>query len=155
LVALQGFTACCGADVLYGFGVGPGVKDPNGISGYKSDGMNYLRDAEGKQIPITFADKFRADFEKQQRAYPSRAYVAIVNTQQYEAHNQAWPKLMKEMGFEFVRSWYNSVHAGNGPLYMFVLCTDGKGRSEVFTQPPKGWEDLPGGVQTTEVAKAA
>lgn len=173
MVSLTGFLNCCGADILQGFASGTdqsGVQNPEGTHGFKLDatGLNYERDADGNQIPITFRDKFVEEFNKKRKMAPNRMYCCILNQKQYDAHKMGWPKLLKSLGFEFVRSWSNSVHDGSytygmetkegatatkdHSLYLFVLCTDDKGRGKDFTRPPKGWEKLPGEVQLTEVA---
>lgn len=165
MVALTAFPLCCGADILNAFGTGGATVDPNGNAGFKVDasGMNYLRDSDGKHIPLTFADKFAADLAKRRKVYPNRMYCCILNQQQYDAHNNGWPKLLKETGFEFVRRWSNSNHDGSyggnseaGRVhanYLFVLCTDDKGKCKDFSEPPKGWETLP--VRAVETKAAA
>jgi len=170
MVTLSAFPLCCGASILNNFGTGSSTVDPNGVSGYKTDGVNYVRDEKGNLITVTYADKFKADLARLRLQFPNRMYCCILNQAQYDAHNKGWPKLLKEVGFEFVRSWSNSNHDGSHsyggegpqatrrhPNYLFVLCTDDKGTCKDFTQPPKGWDELPVGVQpaTAEIKVAA
>lgn len=184
MVQLSGYTLCCGADILCGFDGGHGtpgneggVVDPRAFAGYKTNGFDYARDANGQQIPLTYADKFKDDFAKKRRAYPNRMYSCILNQRQYDAYNKAWPKLLKEIGFEFVRRWNNSSHDGSSgayagqdldvsryqatkehPNYFFVLCTaDRPGNLSLdnFTQPPKGWAELSGPPTAQVELKAA
>lgn len=165
MAQLSTFPMCCGASVLCHFDNGAGVQDPFAVSGWKSDGHNYIRDAKGALIGITYADKFKADLEKLRSSYPNRMYCAILNQRQYDAHDNGWPKLLKEVGFQFVCRWSNSQHDGSfggksnsnaeHPNYLFVLCTDGTGSCKDHTRPPTGWAELPTGVQASPALKAA
>ena len=146
--AISGFPACCGAAVITGF-----EEDPSGNAGFKIKIPEYVyeKDKAGNNIPITFYERFEQDLEKQLKTYPGRMFCCILTERQINQTKGSWLPLLKKCGFEFVRRWSNSVHSDREYLYLFVLCTDGKGKCKGdFTQPPKGWADLPGASEEPE-----
>lgn len=143
--SISAFPACCGAVVITGF-----EEDPSGNAGWKIKLPEYAyeKDEKGNNIPLTFYERFTNDLTKQQQAYPGRMYCCILTERQINQSKGAWLPLLKKSGFEFVRRWSNSVHSDREFLYLFVLCTDEKGKCKNdFTQPPKGWDALPGPVR--------
>jgi hypothetical protein len=143
--AISAFPACCGASILTGFN-----NDPLAPAGFKTDPktFTYELDGDGKRIPITFKDRFLEELKKYRENYKGFMYSAILTEAQLAVSKGAWKALLKECGFDCVRRWTNSVHNDTGFLYLFVLCTDGKGKCKGdFTQPPKGWDELPGPVR--------
>ena len=145
---LNSYSACCGASIITGFSSG----NPASVGAYKptSDGMKYELDAEGNKIPITLEDQFHATIAKRKAQYPNHMYQCVLTAEQYNLYDKGWPKVLKKAGFELTRRWTNSVHNNREFLYLFVLCTDEKGTCKGdFTQPPKGWDELPGPPPTT------
>lgn len=104
----------------------------------------YEKDENGERIAISFRDRFKNDLDAKKKQYPGHMYSCVLTETQLKQTKYAWLPILKENGFEFVRRWTNSVHGDREYLYLFVLCTDEKGRCKGdFTQPPKGWAGLP------------
>jgi hypothetical protein len=143
--SLTGFIGCCGADVFTGFGI-----DPQTTASYEltADRRSYAKDANGKLVPAkTFEQKFHEQLQARRKTYANggRMYCCILNETQYSSYNNAWAKILKKAGFEFVRRWCNANHNDVEFLYLFVLCDDFKGSCKGDHKvPPKGWDDLEG-----------
>lgn len=136
MTALTGFTACCGADVISGF-----EDDPKGSYG----GDRRYDPIQGCYVTTpnarTFEQVFRESLAKQKTTYKAggRMFCCILTEPQLEK----WGAIIKSEGFEPVRRWTNAGHGDPYYLYLFVLCTDEKGRCNGdFTLPPKGWESI-------------
>ena len=104
----------------------------------------YEVDKDGNKIPISFRERFKDELNKYLNSGGGYMYSAILTEAQLNQSNGGWKTLLKEAGFDCVRRWTNKVHNEEQFLYLFVLCTDGKGKCKGdFTQPPKGWDELP------------
>jgi hypothetical protein len=87
---------------------------------------------------------------------PNHAFFAILTAGQVSgSYGQKWLKILKETGFEFVRSVSNSVYGGPGlaahsngsgssvnHIFMLVRNIGSGNIGDQFT-PPKAWTDLP------------
>jgi hypothetical protein len=157
---ISGFIGCCGADVIYGFANDP--KTPFGMNAniYNPLTKRYEPNPKAK----SYEQAFRDGIANQKRTYKAggRMFCLILNETQAHGYDDAWLKIIKSEGFECVRRWTNANHDDPEYLYLFVLCTDEKGRCNGdHTVPPTGWDSIPPGKQdsitTTEVlgSKAA
>lgn len=90
------------------------------------------------------------------RDMPNHAFFAILTDWQINSgHGKKWMAILKEAGFEFVRSVANSVYTGQvladelqgegeSLNYIFGLFRNiGTGGSSNPFLPPQGWRDLP------------
>jgi hypothetical protein len=152
-LTITGFPACCGASVVTGFSSNPkdvvtfkmerkSVDDP--FYGRTSQ-MAYVLDKDGNRIvEQTVLDKFKADLARFNRTHPDRLYTCVLNSAQYNRNKKEWPRVLKKLGFEHVRTWNNSGH-GKSHCRLFVLVTNVSG-SKVKDpyKPPEGWGKFPG-----------
>jgi hypothetical protein len=90
------------------------------------------------------------------RDMPNHAFIAILTEQQLQGGvGQKWMKILKENGFEFIRSVSNSVYTGQSIgnyspgrgsnrnyIFMLVRNIGENGDGDSFTPPPQ-WADLP------------
>jgi hypothetical protein len=141
LPSIQGFPSCCGANIVLGFF----TSDPRTVSGYKlsENGYGYALDKDGERMPLTFADKFIADMEREKNSRRSFAWYAVLNEMQVKSFDGEWTRLLKKVGFQSIRRWCNYNHGEREFLYLFALVTDYKGMCKGdFSAPPKGWDNL-------------
>lgn len=153
MVNISGFPGCCGADVLVGFSVDPKeartwkmnpeyVFVPWERGGSRPVVDQWLRDENGLRIPEeTELDHFLKSFNAKKKSYPDRLYQAILTTAQCKAYDYAWPKILKELGFEFVRKFNNSVH-GTSHLYLFIYAANETGKIKDPLEKPPKWDKL-------------
>ncbi len=158
------YWGCCAADIIQNFKMDPDT--PSSIELVGGDGGNpiYFPSTDPKKrTGAMFAGKTYGDIFRQRLRYgthyapkdmPNHTFFAILTDSQISGDiGKKWLKLLKEEGFEFLRTVDNSVYTGDS--------TTGKGRSphknhifamfrnisnsrveDPFT-PPKAWTDLP------------
>jgi hypothetical protein len=152
------YWGCCAVCIIQNFKVGP--DDKASISLVDGDGGMPILDRGGKQL---FAGPTYKDiFEQRLRTgtfssndMPNHTFFAILTDWQLGCTNGAkWLKILKENGFEFVRTVDNSVYSGKNlsislkesstnKNYIFALYRNiGKGGVLDAFQPPAAWTVL-------------
>jgi hypothetical protein len=151
------YWGCCAACIIQNFHCDPDAKAS--IQIVEGDGGSPMTNDAGELI---FAGPTNADIFRQRlrigtfssRDMPNHAFFAILTKNQLNTtHGKRWLALLKENGFEFIRTVSNSVYGGaglsdtpgdNAPNYVFGMFRNiGTGFiTDPFT-PPKEWTDLP------------
>jgi len=150
-----GYWGCCACCIIQNFKVDP--SDKASIELVDGDGGLTL----GKFAGPTWEDIFRQRIRIgtfSERDMPNHAFFAILTESQVCGGVGAkWLKILKEEGFEFIRSVDNSVYSGAGtisapgvgctsshPNYIFGLFRNiGTGAMKNPYEPPKAWTNLP------------
>lgn len=146
------YHGCCACDIIQNFNVDPDGKAS--IQLVDGDGGMSLGQFAGPTYRDIFSQRIRfGTFGT--RDMPNHAFLAIITEDQLAATNgKAWLKILRETGFEFIRTVSNSVYSGAGMLqgaptnramnHIFGLFRNiGNGAvADPFT-PPKAWTDLP------------
>lgn len=151
------YWGCCACCIIQNFKVNP--RDKASIQLVSGDGGGPLvSDGEMLFAGPTWEDIFwqrirTGTFERGDM--PNHAFFAILTEDQINGSiGKKWLAVLKEAGFEFVRSVSNSVYGGTGlappsgqGLYLnhiFALYRNiGYGAPEDPFTPPKEWQDLP------------
>lgn len=154
------YWGCCAMCIIQDFNQDPDAK--SSIQLVDGDGGNPITDGKG----FLFAGPTYKDIFWQRLRYgtfgtsdmPNHAFLAVLTDSQVNSKiGGKWLTLLKEAGFEFLRTVDNSVYTGaavvdkpgKGPLsphknYLFGLFRNiGKGALEDPFTPPKQWTDLP------------
>lgn len=152
------YWGCCAADVIQCFSGDPDAKAS--IQMVDGDGGSPCINGAGKQMFAgpTNRDVFLARIRVGTfgvRDMPNHAFFAILTNHQIgTANGKKWLAILKECGFEFLRTVCNSVYAGGSlaPLsstggssqnHIFVLIRNiGSGNIADPYTPPKAWTDL-------------
>lgn len=147
------YWGCCACDIIQKFKVDPDEKAS--IELVSGDGGGSLGKFAGKTYKEIFESRLRfGTFDT--RDMPNHAFIAILTENQIRGGVGAkWLKILKENGFEFVRSVSNSVYTlqnlsdysknrGTNKNYIFMKVRNiGKrGDGDPFT-PPAEWTTLP------------
>lgn len=152
------YWGCCACDIIQNFKMMPDDKASIQIIG--GDGASpVLANGELQFAGPTYRDIFmqRIRFGTfNTRDMPNHAFIAILTTNQINGKiGQEWLKILKETGFEFVRTVCNSVYAGtnlaepgkfndSNENHIFMLVRNiGNGAIKNPYMPPKAWQDLP------------
>lgn len=149
-----GYWGCCAVCIIQNFKFDPKAKAS--IQLVSGDGGGALT----KGSEMLFAGPTYHDIFKQRirigtfssRDMPNHAFLAVLTDQQIASgYGKEWLKILKEEGFEFIRTQDNSVYTGaaltgNGsshPNHIFGLFRNISGSKikDPFT-PPKQWTDL-------------
>lgn len=146
------YWGCCACDVIQNFKVDPDAKAA--IELVSGDGGGPL----GKYAGPTYRDIFwqRIRFGTfDTRDMPNHAFIAILTDSQISGGvGKKWLEILKQAGFEFIRSVSNSVYQGasllgdeepsNGSLnHIFMLVRNiGAGAAVDPFTPPKAWTSL-------------
>jgi hypothetical protein len=153
------YWGCCAADIMQCFKSDPDA--PASIQMVDGDG-GYPCVKNGEQLYAgpTNRDVFNARIRVGTFGIddlPNHVFFAILTQEQlYGVYGKKWLAILKETGFEFIRSVSNSVYEGEelasyGELneggsvnHIFMLCRNiGEGGlSDPYT-PPQIWRDLP------------
>lgn len=154
------YWGCCACDIIQNFKCDPDEKAS--IQLVNGDGGNpILADGgfvfAGPTERDIFHQRLRfGTFDK--RDMPNHAFIAILTEWQLNTeHGKKWLKILKDTGFEFIRSVSNSVYTGdkvgdfhegsrgNNKNYIFMLVRNigVGGDCDSFT-PPSGWEKISG-----------
>lgn len=147
------YWGCCACDIIQNFKVDPDSKAS--IELVAGDGGGSL----GKYAGPTYRDIFwqRIRFGTfDTREMPNHAFIAILTDDQLLGGvGKKWLAILKEAGFEFIRSVSNSVYQGQNLLgkskptdgsrnHIFMLVRNiGAGSIKDQFTPPKQWTDLP------------
>lgn len=149
-----GYWGCCACCIIQNFKIDPKAKAS--IQLVSGDGGG---DLGGKFMGPTYEDIFRERVRTgtfSATDMPNHMFLAILTKSQVSGGvGHAWLKILKEEGFEFLRTSDNSVYTGaNVPAgdgsgsahenYLFGLFRNISGSrvKDPFT-PPKEWTDLP------------
>lgn len=149
-----GYWGCCACCIIQNFKMMP--TDKASIELVDGDGGSPL----GRFAGPTYEDIFRQRIRIgtfSSRDMPNHAFFAILTKSQVAgAIGKAWLKILKEEGFEFIRSVDNSVYSGAGtisapgqgctsahPNYIFGLFRNiGSGAMSNPFEAPAEWEKL-------------
>lgn len=149
------YWGCCAVDIIQNFKQDPDTKASiQLVSGDRGGGLTQGRDLAflGPTLRDIFWQRLRlSTFSKSEM--PNHGFIAILEHSQIQ-HNpgKKWLALLKEAGFEFIRTVDNSVYTGQGhgggksphKNYIFGLFRNiGAGKVENPFLPPKEWTDLP------------
>lgn len=152
------YWGCCACCIIQNFKVDPDEKAS--IQLVSGDGGGPIM--KGREMLFagpTWKDIFWQRIRSgtfDQRDMPNHAFFAILTDWQINSGvGKKWMVILKEAGFEFVRSVANSVYTGEGIAdelegdgdslnYIFGLFRNigTSGASDPFT-PPQAWQDLP------------
>lgn len=148
------YWGCCACDVIQNFKVMPDQKAS----------IQMLTGDSGSAIGDKFAGPTYKDIFLQRlrvgtfggNDMPNHAFIAILTEWQISSSiGKAWLEILREAGFEFVRTVNNSVYSGsslappkgksqNNDNHIFMLVRNiGAGSLKDPYTPPKAWTDLP------------
>jgi hypothetical protein len=135
-----GYWGCCAADIIQNCKVDPDA--PASISLVDGDGGTFMQKFLGKTYREILESRLRiGSFST--RDMPNHAFFVMLERNQIASgFGQKWMAILKEHGFEFIRTVNNSVW--NKDNYVFALFRN-NGPNAVGDQftPPPGWTDLP------------
>lgn len=148
-----GYWGCCAGDIMQNFNTDPDA--PASIQLVDGDGGV----STGKFLGMTEKEVFLSRLRIgtfSTRDMPNHFFIAVLTANQLNMGNgKKWLAILKENGFEFVRTVSNSVYTGanlaSGELsdgsalnYVFALFRNiGSGAPKDMFTPPKAWTDLP------------
>lgn len=157
------YWGCCACCIIQNFNHDPDAKYSIeivcGDGGEPIDGL-FL----GKTYKEVFESRLRiGTFNSDDM--PNHAFLAILTEYQLtSSHGNKWLRILKENGFEFIRSFDNSVYTGQSlkgddvdededwceethANYLFGMFRNiGSGAIQNPFQPPAAWTDIEGGV---------
>ncbi len=154
------YWGCCAASIIQNFKVDPDEKFSSQIQ-YGDSGEACVNSETSKHIWAgpTYKDIFLTRLrigEFGQEEMPNHAFFAILtDTQVNSAVGNKWLAILREAGFEFLRTVDNSVYTGKELLtedsdtpphknYIFALFRNiGLGSVEDQFTPPDAWTSLP------------
>ena len=147
------YWGCCACCIIQNFTVDP--EDKASIQLVSGDGGQSLGKFAGPTYRDIFWQRLRiGTFSTSDM--PNHAFLAILTEWQINSSvGKKWLAILKEAGFEFIRTVNNSVYSGqnlgqptgesqNNDNHIFGLFRNigGGGLRDQFT-PPKAWTDLP------------
>ncbi len=148
------YWGCCAADIIQNFKVDP--DEAASIEIVSGDGGGSTGSFAGKTYKEIFLQRLRyGTFGKSDM--PNHAFIAILTQWQVTSDiGKKWLKILKEQGFEYIRTVNNSVYSGatlaaqpsatvnnNGNhIFMLVRNVGANSLKDNFT-PPKEWSSLP------------
>ena len=153
------YWGCCAVDIIQNFKIDPSTKTSIQLVG--GDGGNPVMLDGGNAIAFagpTYKDVFNqrirfGTFDR--RDMPNHGFLAILTSDQIKSTiGLKWLKILRETGFEFIRSVSNSVYQGQGLSqpsgtgssmnHIFGLFRNiGQGASGNPLVPPSAWTSLP------------
>lgn len=113
------YWGCCAADIIQNFNVSP--DDKSSIQIVNGDqGIPVLKNQKSQFAGPTYRDIFLQRLRYgtfSTTDMPNHAFFAILTRNQLNtANGKAWLAILKENGFEFIRTVVNSVYSGNNLL---------------------------------------
>jgi len=145
------YWGCCAADIIQNLNQDPDTKAS--IQLVSGDGGGPIQ-SNGKQafagptLKDIFLTRIRIGTFST-REMPNHAFFVIMNDSQCNsAIGKKWLALMKEQGFEYLRTVNNSVWNVNNHIFVLIRNCGPNRLRNVFT-PPKTWTDLPTVVPET------
>lgn len=161
------YWGCCACCIMQNFNHDPDSKASTQLV-HGDSGTAMVRNGENVYFGPTYRDIFLNRLRVgtfSDREMPNHAFLAILTASQVlSPTGQKWLKLMKENGFEFIRSFDNSVYTGADPAqssasphinYLFGLFRN-IGQSAVPDPmlPPAYWAQLPPAAAQHEIWNA-
>lgn len=156
-----GYWGCCAVCIIQNFKMDPDTKAS--IQIVSGDSGTPILDKAGKELFVgpTYRDIFNTRIRIGtfgQNDMPNHVFLAVLTQEQIDgAHGKKWMAILKEAGFEFIRTTDNSVYTGANvltsvsphPNHIFGLFRNigGSAIKDPFT-PPKAWTDLPEQTKT-------
>lgn len=152
------YWGCCAMDIIQNFHVAPDaaasiqlVNGDGGNPSYMPSGGGQVAFL-GKTNKEVFLQRLRiGTFDT--RDMPNHGFIAILTQDQISGSvGRKWLKVLKETGFEFIRTVSNSVYTGSSigasgnrsKNYVFALFRNvGSGNTKDPFTPPKEWTKLP------------
>lgn len=163
------YWGCCAVCIIQNFKVDP--KQKASIQLVDGDGGVPIMHPEGGSMFAgpTYEDIFRQRIRIgtfSSREMPNHAFFAVLTESQVNYNpGKKWLKILKEEGFEFIRTVDNSVYTGQTTMdkasghvsshknYIFGLFRNiGAGAVDDPFLPPKAWTDLPAVIPEIVVA---
>lgn len=152
------YWGCCAVCIIQNFKFDPDQK--SSIELVDGDGgCPILRGGKSQFAGPTYLDIFKQRLRIgtfSSRDMPNHVFLAVLTQEQISGgHGKKWLKILKEHGFEFLRTTDNSVYTGDKlkgtgydtsshPNYIFGLFRNiGEGAIDDPFTPPKEWTDLP------------
>lgn len=149
-----GYWGCCACDIIQNFKVDP--DDKSSIQLVSGDGGGAIGDVfAGPTYRDIFHQRLRVGTFSNSDM-PNHAFLAILTEWQINSGvGQKWLAIIKEAGFEFIRTVNNSVYSGtslsiptgqsqNNDNHIFGLFRNiGRGGLKDPFTPPKAWTRLP------------
>lgn len=148
------YWGCCAICIIQNFKVDPDAQASIGLV-HGDSGTPMMRGDEPLYAGPTYRDIFNTririgTFSTDEM--PNHMFLASLTQQQIDgAVGKKWLAILKENGFEFLRTTDNSVYTGPSlnsgtphPVHLFGLFRN-VGRAKIKNPfvPPKGWTDLP------------
>lgn len=142
-----GYWGCCAGDIIQCFKSMPDelatCQSVNGDGGYPQNngkGENLFFGVTNKEL---FLQRLRVGTFGTGDMPNHFFLIALEHTQLHSAIGKAWLPILKECGFEFIRTVDNSVWTKTNYIFgLFRNCGDYHSIPDQFT-PPKAWTDLP------------
>jgi hypothetical protein len=149
------YWGCCAMDIIQNFHLSPTAKASIQLVGGDGGQPSYTANGQVAFLGMTNEDIFRqrlriGTFDT--RDMPNHGFIAILTQSQISGSvGKAWLKILKETGFEFIRTVSNSVYTGqslgasddDARNYVFALFRNiGAGNTKDPFTPPKAWTDL-------------
>lgn len=148
------YWGCCACDIIQNFKFDPDEK--SSIQLVSGDGGGALGTFAGPTYKDIFTQRLRyGTFDN--RDMPNHAFIAILTESQVKSsYGAKWLAILKEHGFEFIRSVSNSVYTGQNVassyskdrgsnknyIFMKVRNIGTAGDGDALTPPPE-WTALP------------
>lgn len=137
------YWGCCACDIIQNFSVDPDAKAS--IQIVEGDGGTPYSPNKfaGTTYHEIFLQRLRyGTFSASQERATNHAFIAILSKTQTDSEmGQKWLKILKEQGFEFVRTVNNSVWNKDNYIFMMVRNVGPNAVKDQF-KPPKAWSDL-------------
>lgn len=135
-----GYWGCCAADIIQNCKVDPDASAS--ISLVDGDGGTFMQKFLGKTYREIFESRLRiGSFSTCDM--PNHAFFVILEKAQISSgYGQKWLAILKEHGFEFIRTVNNSVWNKDNYVFALFRNTGPNAVQDQFTPPP-GWTDLP------------
>lgn len=152
------YWGCCAVCIIQNFKMDPDGK--SSIQLVSGDGGGPLTDYKRNNEMLFAGPTYRDIFKQRIRIgtfssedMPNHGFLAVLTDDQIAtSYGKKWLAILKEEGFEFIRTVDNSVYTGSSisgscsphPNYIFGLFRNISGsRIKDPLTPPKAWADLP------------
>jgi hypothetical protein len=135
-----GYWGCCAGDIIQNCKVDPDAQAS--ISLVDGDGGVFMQKFLGKTFREIFESRLRIGTFST-RDMPNHFFLVVLEANQISGGNGAkWLAILKEHGFEFIRTVNNSVWNKNNYVFGLFRNTGPNAVKDQFT-PPQAWLDLP------------
>lgn len=141
-----GYWGCCAGDIIQAFKTSPdepsSCQSVNGDSGYpqKNDkGEDLFFGMTNREL---FLSRMRVGTFGTGDMENHFFILVLTDSQVNSSIGKEWLPILKEVGFEYLRSVNNSVWNVNNHMFILVRNSGRNARADQYT-PPKAWTDLP------------